>query len=404
MKRCAANAAAFSFTILTALILIVAASARTNRPAVSRSAAKFATRGAASSPQSGDASLSPQVDEYVGGEMRAEKIPGLALAVVRDGAIVKAQGYGLANVELNVPVKPQTLFQTGSVGKQFTATAVMMLVEEGKIALDDKITKYFPDAPPAWREITVRNLLSHTSGIPDYTGEDTSGNEHAINFRLDYTEDQLVNVAEGLKPIFKPGEKWSYSNTGYVLLGILIHRVTGEFYGDFLQQRIFKPLSMTSTRIISEADIIPNRSSGYRLVNGELKNQEWVSPSLNTTADGSLYTSVLDMSKWDASLYTEKLLKKSSLDAMWTPMRLNDGKTAEYGFGWFLHSANGHRLIEHAGSWQGFTTQISRYVGDKFTIIVLTNLDSEHSHPDRIAHHIAGMYIPAVAGAKSLGE
>lgn len=400
MKKFAAGAAAFSFTIFAAWILIGTASARANQSSGSHSAMGNATRSASSSMQAGDASLSPQVDEYVAGEMHAEKIPGLALAVVRDGAIVKAQGYGLANVELNVPVKPETLFESGSVGKQFTATAVMMLVEEGKIALDDKITKYFPDAPAAWREITVRNLLSHTSGIPDYTGEDTSGNEHVLNFRQDYTEDQLVKMAEGLKPIFKPGEKWSYSNTGYVLLGVLIHRVTGEFYGDFLQQRIFKPLGMTSTRIISEADIIPNRSSGYRLVNGELKNQEWVSPSLNTTADGSLYTSVLDMSKWDASLYTEKLLKKSSLDEMWTPMRLNDGQNAEYGFGWFLHSANGHRLIEHAGSWQGFTTQISRYVDDKLTIIVLTNLDSEHSNPGKIAHHIAGMYIPAVASAK----
>jgi CubicO group peptidase (beta-lactamase class C family) len=161
---------------------------------------------------------------------------------------------------------------------------------------------------------------------------------------------------------------------------------------------------MTATRIINEADIIPNRSSGYRLVNGVLKNQEWVSPSLNTTADGSLYTNILDMSKWDAALYTDKLLKKSSLAEMWTPMRLNDGKTCEYGFGWFIHVANGHRLIEHAGAWQGFTTQISRYVDDKFTIIVLTNLDSEHSDPGKIAHHIAGMYIPSVAGASSAGD
>ncbi|MGB8654632.1 MAG: serine hydrolase domain-containing protein [Candidatus Acidiferrales bacterium] len=368
-------------------------------------AGRSATRGTSSVlSDASDATLSPQVDLYVDTEIKAQKIPGLALAIVRDGKIVKAKGYGLANVELDVPVKPETLFQTGSVGKQFTATAVMMLVEEGKVGLDDKITKYFPDVPVAWQEITVRNLLSHTSGIPDYTGEDKSGNEHAIDFRKDYTEDDLLKKAESLPMLFKPGEKWSYSNTGYVVLGILIHRVTGEFYGDFLQQRIFKPLGMSATRIISEADIVPNRSSGYRLVDGALKNQEWVSPSLNTTADGSLYTNVVDMSKWDAALYTDKLLKTSSLAEMWTPMRLNDGQTCEYGFGWFIHVANGHRLIEHAGSWQGFTTQISRYVGDKFTIIVLTNLDSEHSNPGKIAHHIAGMYIPAVAGASSTGD
>ncbi|MGB6845037.1 MAG: serine hydrolase domain-containing protein, partial [Candidatus Acidiferrales bacterium] len=210
-------------------------------------AGRSATRGTSSVPaDASDATLSPQVDLYVDTEIKAQKIPGLALAIVRDGKIVKAKGYGLANVELDVPVKPETLFQTGSVGKQFTATAVMMLVEEGKVGLDDKITKYFPDVPVAWQEITVRNLLSHTSGIPDYTGEDKSGNEHAIDFRKDYTEDDLLKKAESLPMLFKPGEKWSYSNTGYVVLGILIHRVTGEFYGDFLQQRIFKPLGMSA--------------------------------------------------------------------------------------------------------------------------------------------------------------
>jgi CubicO group peptidase (beta-lactamase class C family) len=156
---------------------------------------------------------------------------------------------------------------------------------------------------------------------------------------------------------------------------------------------------MTSTRIISEADIVPNRAGGYRLVNGDIKNQEWVSPTLNTTADGALYTNVLDMAKWDAALYTEKLLKKGSLDQMWSPVRLSDGRTAPYGFGWDVTEMNGHRLIEHGGAWQGFTIQISRYVDDKFTVIVLTNLDSEHSQPDKIAHNVAALYNPALAPA-----
>jgi CubicO group peptidase (beta-lactamase class C family) len=153
---------------------------------------------------------------------------------------------------------------------------------------------------------------------------------------------------------------------------------------------------MVSTRIISEADIIPNRSAGYQLVNGELKNQDWVSPTLNTTADGALYTNVVDMEKWDAALYTEKLLKKSSLEQIWTPVKLTDGKTYGYGFGWDVTSVNGHRLIEHGGAWQGFTTHISRYVDDKLTVIVLTNLSVENSQPDKIAHDVASIYIPAV--------
>jgi CubicO group peptidase (beta-lactamase class C family) len=346
---------------------------------------------------SDDAKVSEKVDAYVAAEMRAEKIPGLALAIVRDGRTIKSLGYGLANLELDVPVKPETIFQTGSVGKQFTATAVMMLVDGGKIHLDDPIRKYLPGSPATWKNITVRNLLTHTSGIHDYETESLKKKGTAfINLRNDYTEDELFRKFSGLPLDFPPGSKWNYSNSGYVILGILIHKVTGQFYGDVLQERIFRPLGMTSTRIISEDDIIPNRAAGYRLVNGEIKNQEWVSPTLNTAADGALYTDVVDMAKWDAALYTEKLLKKGSLNQMWTPVRLNDGKTAGYGFGWDVTSVNGHRLIEHGGAWQGFTTQISRYVDDKFTVIVLTNLDSEHSDPDKIAHKVAAIYNPAL--------
>lgn len=346
-------------------------------------------------------SMSSRVDAYVSGQMREQKIPGLALAVVRDGKIIEAKGFGLANVELHVPVKTETLFQTGSVGKQFAAMAVMMLVEEGKLKLDDPITKYFEGAPPKWASIKVRNLLSHTSGIPDYDSDALMNQaEPFINLRQDYTEEELLRKFETLPLAFMPGEQWSYSNTGYALLGILIRKVTGEFYGDFLHDRVFKPLGMGSTRIISEADIIPNRSSGYRLERGELKNQEWVSPSLNTTADGALYTNVLDMARWDAALYTEKLVRKATLDQIWTPVRLNSGKTSPYGFGWAVTQANGHKLIEHGGAWQGFTTQISRYVDDRLTIVVLTNLDSDHSDPEKIAHNVAGLYIPGVLPAK----
>jgi CubicO group peptidase (beta-lactamase class C family) len=333
-----------------------------------------------------------RVDLFVGQEMKAQKIPGLELGVLRDGKMVKAKGYGLANVELDVAVKPETVFQTGSVGKQFTATAVMILVEEGKVGLDDKISKYFAGTPAAWKEITVRNLLTHTSGIPEYTETKNAQAKELFNMRADYTEDDLYQRMIQLPLDFEPGAKWQYSNSGYLLLGILIHKVTGEFYGDFLQERIFRPLGMSATRIISEADIVPNRASGYELVKGEIKNQEWVSPTLNTTADGALYTNVLDLGKWDAALYTEKLIQRASLEQMWTPVTLKDGKTYPYGFGWFLNSVNGHRLIEHDGAWQGFTMTIARYVGEKLTVIVMTNLDSEHCDPAKIAHGVAGIY------------
>ena len=317
--------------------------------------------------------------------MQRQHIPGLSLLVAKSGKIIRAEGFGLANVELQVPVKPETVFQSGSVGKQFTATAVMMLVEEGKIGLDEPLTKFFADAPPAWKAVTIRELLSHTAGFGDYPKD--------FNFRKDWTEDELLKLVESIPLAYEPGTKWEYSNLGYLTLGIVIHRVTGEFYGDFLQQRIFRPLGMSSTRIISEADIVPNRAAGYRLVKGELKNQEWVAPAMNTTADGSLYVTTLDLAKWDAALYTEKLLKRSSLDLMWTPVKLKNGEPnkGHYGFGWFIDDRNGHRCIHHDGSWQGFETAIDRYVDDHLTVVALTNLSG--AEPGKITQHVAEMYL-----------
>ena len=336
---------------------------------------------------------SSKVDAAVEAQRKAQKIPGVSVAVCRNGKVVKSGGYGLANVELDVPVTAETIFQTGSVGKQFTSMAVMMLLEEGKIGLDDKLTKFIPESPEAWKEVTIRQLLTHTSGIADYGGEEETMGKGVINFRKDYTEEELVQAFAKMPMDFAPGEKWSYSNTGYVLLGIVIHRVTGEFYGDFLQQRIFQPLGMKETRIISEADIVPHRSSGYRLVKGMWKNQEWVSPTLNTTADGALYTNVLDLAKWDVALYTTKLLKPSSFETMWTPVKLNNGNTYPYGFGWSLEPKNGHRAVSHDGAWQGFTMSISRFLNDRLTVIVMTNLDSNNAKPEKIVEDVAAIYL-----------
>jgi CubicO group peptidase (beta-lactamase class C family) len=326
-----------------------------------------------------------EVSQFVGAEMQRQHIPGLTLLVSRNGTPIRTEGYGLSNVELNVPAKPESIFQSGSVGKQFTAAAVMMLVEEGKIGLDDPLTKYFPDAPATWKQVSVRELLSHTAGFTDYPDK--------FDMRKDYTEADLLKIVEGIPLAYPPGTSWSYSNLGFLTLGILIHRVSGQFYGDFLQQRIFQPLGMSTTRIISEADIIPNRSAGYRLLKGQLKNQEWVSPTLNTTADGALYFSILDLAKWDAALYTEKLLRRSSLEQMWTVAPLRDGKpnSGHYGFAWFIEKQNGHRDFEHGGAWQGFETHISRYIDDGLTVVVLTNL--EGAEPDLIAHGVADIYF-----------
>jgi CubicO group peptidase (beta-lactamase class C family) len=335
-----------------------------------------------------------RVDDFIGAEMQRQKVPGVALGIVRKGQVIAVKGYGYANVELNVSVSGETIFQSGSVGKQFTATAVMLQVEAGKLALDDSITKYFTDAPPSWRPITVRDLLTHTSGIPDYESEVAHAHDgiKVIDYRRDYTEEELAKIAYSMPLIFEPGSRWSYSNTGYVLLGILIHKVSGQFYGDVLKDRVFAPLGMKTARVISEEDIVPHRAAGYRLVNGQLENQEWYSPTLNSTADGSLYLSMLDFIAWDRGLRAHAVLKPQSWAQIYTPVTLKSGKTYPYGFGWDVDEWQGQPWYHHGGAWQGFKSYISRYLADDLTIVVLANL--AEARPARFVDGVARIVDP----------
>jgi CubicO group peptidase (beta-lactamase class C family) len=328
-----------------------------------------------------------RVSDFVNAHLKKKQIPGCAVMVRHNGKVVLAAGYGFANLEHGVRVTPQTVFQSGSVGKQFTAMAVMILIEEKKLDLDDPISKYL-DVPNAWSAITVRHLLTHTSGLGDYPEK--------FSLQRDYTEDDLLNMIKAQPLGFAPGEKWSYSNLGYVTLGILVHKISGEFWGDFLQQRVFAILGMKHTSVISEADIIPNRATGYVLKNGALKNQQWVSPSVNNTADGSLYFTVEDIAKWDEALETRKLVSRASYEQMWTPVKLNNGTTAPYGFGWRISNTDsGHGMLEHGGAWQGFASYIVRYPDDRLTIAVLCNRAGASAR--YIATRTAGFYIPVLA-------
>ena len=326
------------------------------------------------------------INRYIASEMQRQQIPGLSVAILRGDRILLARGYGFANLELRVPASDSTIYQSGSVGKQFTAAAVGMLAQQGRLTIEDRITKWFPEGKGVWDSIRVRHLLTHTSGIPEYT-------DSLIDLRKDYTEDELVSLATAQPLDFPPGDTWSYSNTGYAVLGALIRRVTGRFYGDVLQQLIFAPLGM-QTRVISEADITFNRAAGYRLVEQQIKNQEWVSPSLNTTADGALYFTVNDLAKWAVALNHRRLPDARVLDAAWTPVRLNDGGTVPYGNGWDLSEQRGHRRIGHPGAWQGFETAIHRYPEFDLSVIVLANLNG--ATPSAIAQGIAGILEPAL--------
>ena len=334
-----------------------------------------------------DREAAAKIDRIVNQQMLANKIPGVSLAVLRQGKLILLKSYGLGNVEHQVPVKPETIFQSGSIGKQFTAAAVMLLVQENRLSLEDKISKYFPDVPATWKDITVWNLLTHTSGLGDYPPD--------IDLKRDYTEDELLASFKKALLDFEPGSSWNYSNSGYVLLGILIRKITAKFYGDFINERIFQPLQMTTARVISEADIVPNRAAGYRLVQGELKNQDWVSPSTNSTADGSLYFSILDLAKWDAALYTDKPLNQASRNKIWTAARLSNGTTKDYGFGWHLSEYHGRRLAFHGGAWQGFRTFIIRFLDTELTIIFLAN--SWETRDFKFARALTSAFYPAFA-------
>lgn len=329
-----------------------------------------------------------RIDAFVRAEMTRQRVPGVAAAVVHQGRIVTARGYGFANIEHMVPVTDATIFQSGSLGKMFTAMAVMLQVEDGKLRLDDPLTKFFPDAPATWRAITVRHLLTHTSGIPDYTTD-------AFDYRRDYTEDELARLAFAQTLEFPAGSRWNYSNTGYALLGFIVRKASGSFYGDMLAESVFKPLGMTTTRVITEWDIVPNRAAGYVLSNGEVKNQEWVSPQLNTTADGSLYFSLRDLLAWDSAVKRRAILKPESWAMILEPVRLTSGKRYPYGFGWSIDERGEQPLHQHGGSWQGFKTQYSRFLGEDLSIIVLAN--AAQADPARIADGIAAIVEPTLA-------
>lgn len=325
-----------------------------------------------------------QLDSLVTEQMSLRKIPGMSVAIIKNGKIIEEKGYGLANIELNVPVTTQSIFQTASVGKQFTASLVMLLVQDEKLALDAPISNYLEKTPSTWKGITIRQLLTHTSGLADPYEK--------IDSRKDYTDEELIKIYGTIPLLFKTGTSWSYSNMGYQVLGFICSRVGGSFYGDQLKERIFNPTGMTTTQIISDRDIVLNRSAGYDWVPLKgLKNQEFLSPTFNRTADGSLYVTIHDMALWDMALNTEKPLTNQQKEIMWTPINVPNSDV-KYGFGWFLDSINGHKAISHSGQWQGFTSAQLRLPDDTVSVITLANFSG--ADMINVTQKIAALYVP----------
>ena len=340
-----------------------------------------------------------KTDLYLQAELQRQGIPGLALAVLRRGRPLYVQGYGVATLEHPVPVKADSVFQIGSIGKQFTATAVMLLAREGALALDDSLSKYLPEVPAGWARVTLRTMLNHQSGIAQIAPPDSD----LLDLHHDYSDQEYIRLASSLPLEFEPGSDASYSDTAYVLLGFVVNRVAGSFYGDFLAARIFHPLGMNRTRVISDADIVQDRVSGYEPAeNGALRNQAWVAPALNRTADGSLYSTVLDLARWDAALYDAQILKSAERERMWHVDPHRDGSVPfyHYGYGWELNRLRGHPVVEYDGNWQGFEAAMARYDDRELTVIVLTNRAG--CRAQRLAHTVAGFFDPKigrVAGA-----
>jgi CubicO group peptidase (beta-lactamase class C family) len=287
-----------------------------------------------------------------------------AVVVARGNDILLDKGYGFANLEWNIPDSPKTKFRLGSITKQFTAASILLLEERGKLSVNDSVKKYMPDAPAAWDKITIFNLLTHTSGIPSFT----SFPDYAKLEPFPTTPAELVARFRDKPLDFQPGEQWSYSNSGYVLLGYLIEKISGESYAHFVQDNIFKPLGMADSGYDSNSAVIQNRASGYTVGQNGIVNAGYIDMTIPLSA-GALYSTTEDLLRWEQGLFGEKLISPASLKKMTTPFK-ND-----YGFGLGIRVVSGQEQIDHGGGIEGFNTKLAYYPAEKLTVVVLANLN-----------------------------
>ncbi|HSK71820.1 MAG TPA: serine hydrolase [Pyrinomonadaceae bacterium] len=325
--------------------------------------------------------ITAKVDEYMNAAMRVDGFSG-SILIARNGQPIVSKGYGMANVEHAVPNAPQTVFRLASITKQFTAMAIVMLQERGKLNVGDSICKYFSDCPAAWQSVTVKHLLTHTSGVPSYT----SFPDFAKNAVLPTTAAGMIAQLRDKPLDSPPGEKYAYNNSGYFLLGLIIERVSGKSYADFLQENIFTPLGMKQTGYDSPRDVIKNRASGYARQGGEIFNASYMDMTVPGAA-GALFSTTEDMLRWDQALYTENLVSNKSLGEIHTPFKNG------YGYGWSIGKRFDRQIIAHGGNIFGFATQIARYPADRLTVIVLSNV--EGAPAGRIANDLAAIVFGA---------
>jgi D-alanyl-D-alanine carboxypeptidase len=318
------------------------------------------------------------LDDAVNAELKRQTIPGLALGIEQDGKITRLSGYGSADLEWQAPVTPDTLFQTGSTGKQFASLAILMLQQEGKLSIEDPISKYFPDVPASWADIKLKHLLSHISGLDDDYSK--------VDLQKTLPWDEVRKLVYQMPKTRPAGAKWAYCNAAYMMLGMVIEKLTGAPYHDYFTSHIFKPLGMNASRDLSEADIIPGRASGYERegskLGAPLKNQAWVSTTFNHTADGSTYISARDFTTYIAAMD----LPNPAFAPLWAKakapvIKADPDKPAYYGMGWFTVTVDGTPIEYHSGSWQGFRAYIIHYPNQKKGLVFLVNSDIPEPRP-----------------------
>ena len=334
-----------------------------------------------------------QIDSYVQAQMASQHIPGLSLVVNFNGETSLRKGYGVSNIATSTPASATTVFRIGSITKQFTATAIMLLVQEGRVSLDDKLSRFLPTAPASWSAITIRQLLQHTSGLPRDLPPSLLAQ---IDPNALPSIDGLIALAGQVPLENQPGAVHSYSNMGYHLLGFVIEKASGQYFANYLQQRVFAPLGMTSADVIRTTKPVPTMATGY-LWDGRAHQSAsgfFLTPGL-VEAEGNLQMSAVDLAKWDESLLTERILTRASMDQMWTPAVLNDGTKVPYGFGWSLQEINKRPYTGHNGAVEGFTSSIERHTLEGVSIIVLDNLNG--GAVSRINAGVAAILKPELA-------
>ena len=313
----------------------------------------------------------PRMQQIVQSYVSDKAFMGSVL-VWKDGRMLLSQGYGSADLEWNIPNSPTTKFRLGSLTKQFTSASILLLEERGKLKVEDPVSKYMPDAPAAWSRITIFNLLTHSSGIPNFT----SFPDYRTTEWKDSNPTELVARFRDKPLDFEPGSKFQYSNSGYIVLGYLIEKISGQSYGEFLQQNLFTPLGMTDTGIDSNAAILPQRAQGYAPSTKGLRHAGYTSMTIPFSA-GALYSTTNDLQKWEQGLFGGKVVNAASLAKMTTPFK------DDYAFGLMVTTKDGHKQISHGGGIEGFNTALAYYPDDKLTVIVLGNVNG--AAPDQIA-------------------